>query len=205
MSQSRQLKYLAIGDSYTVGTSVSSEKSFPFQLKDMIEKSYAKTKVEVDIIAKNGWTSEDLLAATDHLRRPLSYDFATLLIGVNNQYDGVPFDLFIAEFELLVQRALKAVQGRKDRAVIISLPDYAYTPYGQAKADPSVISNEVRQYNNHIQTTCDLMGLTFISLVALSKEWDSDKSLVASDGLHLSGNAYKRIAKKILDQLKLTS
>lgn len=204
MSDDKSLKYLAIGDSYTIGTCVEPEDSFPLQLSKMIEQSHhGRPTVDVDIIAKRGWTTTDLLKATDHLDGLSIYDFATLLIGVNNQYDGISYDVFVKEFERLVERVLRAVNGRKDRLVILSLPDYAYTPYGQAKEDPTVISTGVQVYNDHIKTTCDLRCLSYISLIDLSKEWLSDKSLVASDGLHLSGNAYKRVAQSILGELEL--
>jgi len=200
----KQLRYLAIGDSYTVGTSVLKDQSFPKQLKKVIESS-SQCSVAVDVIARHGWTTTDLLKGIDQKILDEPYDFCTLWIGVNNQYDGLAFEVYVRELQVLIDTATSAVANKKERLLLISIPDYTYTPFAQAKENIGGISASIDRYNDHIFSVCKQLGYTYVNITDISREGLDDVTLVASDGLHLSGKAYKRMVQKILSHLSFIS
>ncbi|MEC8884441.1 MAG: SGNH/GDSL hydrolase family protein, partial [Bacteroidota bacterium] len=138
--------YLALGDSYTIGESVCSTCKFPIQLKEQIEEQTGSA-VETDIIATTGWRTDDLINAINAEKPSENYDFVTLLIGVNNQYQGRSFSQYENEFPQLLMTAINLAKGEKNRVIVVSIPDYAYTPFGQNSGNPEQISEEIDAYN----------------------------------------------------------
>lgn len=190
--------YLALGDSYTIGQSVCDTCRFPAQLKSRIETELAGRTVNLEIIATTGWTTSNLISALQTQNPSHDKDFVTLLIGVNNQYQQKPFSLFETEFPQLVNTAISLARGDKNNLVIISIPDYAYTPYGQNSPDPETISSEIAQYNSFIQSYCEANGIAFVNITDITQNGLANPDLVANDGLHPSEAAYSQFVQRIL-------
>jgi acyl-CoA thioesterase-1 len=122
------INYLALGDSYTIGQSVCETCRFPIQLQDSLKKYFPSNKtVSTKIIATTGWTTTNLKNAIASQNPANNYDFVSLLIGVNNQYQNKPFSLYEQEFPELVNIAITKAKGIKANVIVVSIPDYAYT------------------------------------------------------------------------------
>jgi lysophospholipase L1-like esterase len=185
-SDSLKIKYLALGDSYTKGQSIPLAESFPYQLKDSLQKK-AALNVTVRVIAQTGWTTTNLLDAIQSANLQEKYDLVTLLIGVNNQYQGKPISLYQKEFPALMQKAIELAGGDTSKVLILSIPDYAYTPYGNGATH---ISQGIDTYNNMNKMFALQYGIKYIDITAISRQGLANPSLVAGDGLHPSGKMY---------------
>lgn len=196
--------YLALGDSYTIGTSVTYEESYPYQLAKKL-KIALTTEVNLTTIATNGWRTDDLQRAVNLNTTLPTYDLVTLLIGVNNQFQGRPFSQYEKEFPELLNTALKLANNNTSHVVVISIPDYAYTPFGSSQ-NREIISKELDAYNAFAKEIATQQGVTFINITDITRRGLSEKDLVANDGLHPSGLAYKKFVERltpiILSQLK---
>ncbi len=180
------IKYLALGDSYTKGQSVALSESFPYQLQDTLQQNPLQ-KVAVTVIAQTGWTTQNLLDAIVNANIKDNYDWITLLIGVNNQYQNKPISLYQQQFPQLIEKAIQLAGGNKEKVLIISIPDYAYTPYGQGNAQ---ISADIDNYNYINQQYAMQYGIKYINITDISREGLAKPELVAYDGLHPSGKMY---------------
>lgn len=202
-----EFKILALGDSYTIGQSVCSDCRFPEQLKDSLLNKIEGSTIDLDIIAVTGWTTTNLKDAISNQDPSNDYDLVTLLIGVNNQFQGKPFSLYETEFSQLLNTAIDKAKGNKDRVIVVSIPDYAYTPFGQSTSNQNQISQEIDNYNDFARTTANAKGVTFVNITDITREGLEDPSLVASDGLHPSEKAYTRFVERLLplslDKIKL--
>jgi lysophospholipase L1-like esterase len=196
---SRQLQYLALGDSYTIGQSVCDACRFPEQLKQQLKNDYPNDSLSLKIIAQTGWTTTNLISAINSQNPSNTYDLVTLLIGVNNQYQHKPFSVYEQEFPALVNRSITLAKGEKSHVIVVSIPDYAYTPYGHGAA---TISNEISQYNSFAQNYCDQHQIQFVTITDITQQGLIDPTLVASDGLHPSGLAYAKFVERILPKAK---
>ncbi|WP_335964968.1 SGNH/GDSL hydrolase family protein [Galbibacter sp. PAP.153] len=194
-------KYLALGDSYTIGESVCESCSFPIQLLEKIANEQ-KEKVALQIIAKTGWTTSDLIKGIKDSLPQGNQDLVTLLIGVNNQYQGKDFSLYQEDFPALLTKAVQLAGGDTNRVIIISIPDYAYTPYGQKKPDPKKISTEIDQYNAFAKKIAEANGVSFVNITNISREGLNNPALIASDGLHPSKECYSSFVSQILFEVK---
>jgi len=199
-STSRTIKILALGDSYTIGESVCETCRFPEQLKQRVKKSLSINDiVTLDIIARTGWTTRDLLSSIDQDNPTNDQDLVTLLIGVNNQYQSASFTLYEEEFPELVNKAIGFAQGDKSKVIVVSIPDYAYTPFGQNTGiDPQTISAEIDQYNAFAKNYCLDNDISFVNITPISREGLENSELVADDQLHPSELAYTRFVDLIL-------
>jgi acyl-CoA thioesterase I len=192
----RNLRYLALGDSYTIGQSVCNTCRFPEQLKDSIKKRLNPNDlIAVNVIAQTGWTTTNLKSAIASQNPSTNYDLVTLLIGVNNQYQNKPFSLYEQEFPELVAIAIEKAQGKKENVIVVSIPDYAYTPFGNGNA---TISTQIDTYNAFAQNYCAANNITFISITDITRLGLAQPNLVASDGLHPSALAYSKFVERIL-------
>ena len=197
-------KYLALGDSYTYGQSVCAECRFPEQLKDSIGKYLNEEDTfTIKLIAETGWTTSDLKWATTSEPLANDYDLVTLLIGVNNQYHNRPFSLYEQEFVELVNTAIAKGKGDKNNLIVVSIPDYAYTPYGQGTSNPSTISTQLDTYNAFSQNCCLANGITFINITDITRLGLAQPELVANDGLHPSTIAYSKFVERILPEVRI--
>ncbi len=191
--------YLALGDSYSIGERVQPSENFPSQVSGMMMNAGVDFQPP-RIIAKTGWTTDELEAGireadqSDALRS--SYDFVTLLIGVNNQYRGRPAHNYKIEFEELLKKAIHFAGDRAERVVVLSIPDWGVTPLA-AGGDKSRIGKEIDGYNAINKELAQQYHVYYIDITPWTREAASDLSLLANDGLHPSGKEYKRWAESI--------
>ncbi len=196
--------YLALGDSYTIGESVAEQERFPSQTVQIIRQQNIDI-ADPEIIAVTGWTTRDLLNALDNDPPKKNYSIVTLLIGVNNQYQGRPLDEYKTEFTELLLRAVSYARNRKEHVVVISIPDYSTTPFAQG-SDTAKIAREINAFNAANRAIAINEGVAYIDITPISRDAKNDLSLTAADGLHPSGAQYKRwselIAPGMLGQLQ---
>ena len=201
VNESIKINYLALGDSYTIGESVCEMCRFPEQLKKGLEEAEAigvKKEVSLKIIAQTGWTTSNLISAINTANLSTNYDLVTLLIGVNNQYQNKKIAVYETEFPLLLTKAIVAARGDKDRVIVVSIPDYAYTPYGKKMGNQVKISTEIDVYNTFAEQYCKQNNVTFIPITDITRLGITNTDLVANDGLHPSELAYSKFVERIL-------
>lgn len=191
--------YIALGDSYTIGEAVPIHQSFPYQVVQAFRKKGLLFNAP-EILAKTGWTTDELLFASRKYKFLPSYDFATLLIGVNNQYRNRDIIEFKMEFETLIQFALKLVQNKKNHLVVLTIPDYSVTPFA-AEMDRQKIEKELEVLNSVIKAVCVQYKLKLVDITPGSRKAETDPKLLAADHLHPSGKEYSRWAKKVFQLL----
>lgn len=199
------IKYLALGDSYTIGQSICETCRYPEQLKTNLKAIYPQTDFSLKVIARTGWTTSNLITAINNENPDSNYDLVTLLIGVNNQYQHLDFSVYQKEFPQLLDKAITLAKGNKKNVIVLSIPDYAYTPFASSsgEANRMKISTEIDQYNTFAQNTCITNGITFISITDITRQGLSNRNLVASDGLHPSEAAYKMFIDRIFSKVKM--
>lgn len=161
--QPKNYKYLALGDSYTIGQSVCETCRFPIQLQDSISKYIDDIDTfQTKIIAQTGWTTSNLKSAITSQNPPNDYDLVTLLIGVNNQYQNTPFNVYEQEFPELVATAIQKAQGKKENVIVVSIPDYAFTPFGGGNTS---IPTQIDAYNAFAENYCNTNNITLVSTI----------------------------------------
>ena len=195
----KQRSFLALGDSYTIGESVPIYESFPYQTVQLLRNKGISVHA-AEIIAKTGWTTDELMAGIDRTTFEKSYDIVTLLIGVNNQYRGKDPAVYEKEFEKLLNKAIAFAGGNKQHVFVISIPDWGATPFA-ASRDRVKIGKEIDQFNTINRKITENAGIVYLSITEGSREATSNALLVAKDGLHPSGLEYGRWAKKLADAI----
>jgi lysophospholipase L1-like esterase len=188
--------YLALGDSYTIGESVQLNKSFPYQVTQALRKK-GYDFLAPEIIAKTGWTTDELNEAMGNYQFLSKYDFVTLLIGVNNQYRGGEVMTYKSDLENLLKQAIALANNKTERVIIISIPDYGVTPFARSM-DPEKISREIYVFNSVNKALSIQYKVEYVDITPGSKEAKNDPALVAEDGLHPSEKEYKAWAEKII-------
>ncbi|WP_020568712.1 SGNH/GDSL hydrolase family protein [Neolewinella persica] len=197
------LRYLALGDSYTIGTEVADEERWPVLLAAALEARNGTVpsapEVDVDIVAVKGWTTQNLINGIEAGRDELlpEYDLVSLLIGVNNQYDGLSIDEFEPEFEELLKTAIDYAGGRTNKVFVVSIPDYAYTPSGGGQ---EAISTALVRFNGICKRIADRYEVPFYNITPISQQGLEDPSLVTTDDLHPSGKQYRRWVEEVLEE-----
>lgn len=191
--------YLALGDSYTIGEGVPLTSNFPYQTVQLLRnKGYDVLPPE--IIATTGWTCQELATAFAHSPLERRYDFISLLIGVNNQYRGLPVTAYATAFENLLQAALSLIQGEPRQLIVLSIPDYAYTPFGQLR-DASGISREIDLFNQFNAQIARKYQTGYLNITTLTRTWSLASGSVVDDQLHPSALIYEQwsylLAEKI--------
>jgi lysophospholipase L1-like esterase len=194
------ITYLALGDSYTIGTAVTAAERWPTLLANALAEPDTNGQAystEPDIIAVNGWTTRNLISginARDDLQE--TYGMVSLLIGVNNQFQGLPLAQYRTEFEQLLNRAIAFAGDDRSKVFVVSIPDYAFTGFGNGNPD---ISEGVRQFNEACREITERYGLPFLNITPISQEGGTDPALVASDNLHPSGKQYQRWVDEVIE------
>ncbi len=193
------LKILALGDSYTKGESVAFAKNFPNQLTDSLQADGWKI-AHTRIIAQTGWRTDQLQTAIAGAQLQDSvYDLVMLCIGVNNQYQNGNFNTYKTQFEQLLQTALVRAGNRKERVFVVSIPDWAYTSYGQNfSKPPEQISQEIDQYNQANRSITEQYGIAYVSITDVSRRGLAQPDLVAVDDLHPSAVQYTEWVQLLL-------
>jgi len=195
-AQSNSLSYLALGDSYTIGESLNEEERWPNQLAFALSKKGIQVS-QPKIIATTGWRTDNLKDAIIKAGLKKKYDLVSLLIGVNNQYQGKPADQYAIEFEDLLKTAIHLAKGNTGNVFVVSIPDYGYTPFGQAKKE--TISMEIDEFNRINKGITEKYKVTYYNITDLSRKGLEDPSLVATDKLHPSGKMYTLWTDRILE------
>jgi lysophospholipase L1-like esterase len=179
------LRYVALGDSYTIGTSVSTAESWPSQL--------AAREPRLQLVANlgvNGYTSRDLIEEELPALRGLAPDFVTLMIGVNDVVQGVPEEMYRANLSTILPALLAAVPA--DLVLCVATPDYTVTPQGAAFGSPEQQRAGIERVNQILGESCAAHGIRFVpDIFQISEAAATDRSLAAGDGLHPSGKQYK--------------
>jgi len=189
-------RYLALGDSYTIGESVGETDRYPMQLARMLREQ----KIEIagpQIIAVTGWTTDELNAGIDRANPQGTYGLVSLLIGVNNQYRGRSVEEFRKQFAGLLTRAVGFAGGESKHVIVFSIPDWGVTPFAQGQ-DRARIGREIDQFNSVCRDECAKRNIAFIDITPISKKAADDRTLVADDGLHPSGKMYELWAREAL-------
>lgn len=180
--------YLALGDSYTIGESVDVSGRWPIQLVNSLEQAGVNMQ-SPKIIAKTGWTTDELMAAIGQEALTDTFDLVSLLIGVNNQYRGYPIAQQKEEFEVLLQQAIQFAGQDTSRVFVVSIPDWGVTPFADGK-DRDKISEEIDLYNEVNQVICLKYGVQYFDITPISRNAVNDATLIAEDGLHPSAKMY---------------
>lgn len=186
------MRFLALGDSYTIGESVTEAERWPNQLADRLKAE--GLAVEVTIIARTGWTTDELDAAIDQANPQGPYELVSLLIGVNNQYRGRDADEYRLEFRQLLERAITFAGGEPGRVIVLSIPDWGVTPFASGR-DRAQIAQEIDTYNAINKTEAEMAGVAYVDVTPVSRQATFDPDLIATDGLHPSGKMYAEWAE----------
>ncbi|WP_158800608.1 SGNH/GDSL hydrolase family protein [Pedobacter sp. L105] len=189
---SGQFTYLALGDSYTIGEAVTQGQSFPYQLTAAALDKQGLNVQTPTIIAQTGWTTGDLQQAIQRAALTSTYDIVTLLIGVNNQYQGASIATYRTEFSALLQTAISFARGDVTHVFVISIPDWGVTPFGLTSGrGQQNISMAIDAFNAVNQDEALKAGVNYVNITAESRTAASNLALVASDGLHPSDKMYQ--------------
>ena len=184
----QELRYLALGDSYTIGEGVAETGRWPVQLAQALRADGIPLS-DPTIIAQTGWTTDELDAAIDTVRPLPEYDLVSLLIGVNNQYRGRSVDEYRAQFAALLERAIGFAQGKSQHVLVLSIPDWGVTPFAQGR-DPGSISTAIDAFNAAAMQLCVQRGVAFVDITAASRHRGGESDMLAEDGLHPSAKMY---------------
>ena len=189
-------KFLALGDSYTIGQSVEINERWPVQFLKELKTSTSAIDT-LQIIAQTGWRVDQLNEAMNNSDLEAPYGLVSLLIGVNNQYQGQKANSFKPEFIEILERSLKLVDNRKERLFVVSIPDWGASPYG-ATLNRTQISKEIDEFNSVLKEESEKRGIRYFNITTISRRALTDNSLIASDRLHPSGKMYKLWVDKII-------
>jgi lysophospholipase L1-like esterase len=196
----KKYSYLALGDSYTIGESVSAKENFPNQTVQLLRKAGFDFN-EPEIVAKTGWTTDELQDAINKHTFQSSYDFVTLLIGVNNQYRGRTVEDYHPQFEFLLKQAIRFAGNDTSHVVVLSIPDWGVTPYAEGR-DRKKIASAIDVYNAANKAIAEKYKVSYINITPGSREAAIDPSLLTNDGLHPSGKEYAKWAEKLSAVIK---
>ena len=182
------LRYLALGDSYSIGEGVEEAGRWPVQLAARLRADGIEL-APPRIIAQTGWTTDELEAAMDAAEPLGRWDVVSLLIGVNNQYRGRDVASFEADFRRLLDRAIRLADGRAERVLVLAIPDWGVTPFAEGR-DRTRIAAELDAYNAAIREQSRLRDVAFIDIAPVSRQRGAEAAMLAGDGLHPSAALY---------------
>lgn len=188
VTQTNTFRYLALGDSYTIGEAIPQAESFPYQLAATLNQQGFKVR-EPTVIATTGWTTDNLIdAITKSELEDKQYSLVTLLIGVNDQYQGLSQDNYKIKFQQVLNTSIQFAGGDKHRVFVLSIPDWGVTPFAHGR--DAEIGSQIDQFNAINKSISIAARVHYIDITPISKEAANDPSLIASDGLHPSGKMY---------------
>ncbi|MCB0101246.1 MAG: SGNH/GDSL hydrolase family protein [Anaerolineales bacterium] len=190
-----KFRYLALGDSYTIGESVTETERFPNQIASMLLKE--GVEVEVSIIARTGWTTDELWQGIQAQGVTPPYDMVSLLIGVNNQYRGRDIAEYREDFLFLLNKAIEYAGNDVNKVIVLSIPDWGVTPFAMGR-NSTQIANEIDAFNAVNLEETMKAGAHYVDVTPVSRKALSDPSLIAGDGLHPSGSMYAEWASLAL-------
>ena len=195
----KPVTYLALGDSYTIGEGVLLIESFPYQLCQLL-RSKGHPVHAPEIVAKTGWTTDELLQAMEHYQFLEQYSLVTVLTGVNNQYRGRMVEEYKIQFEHLLKNAIHLAGHKRDHVIVISIPDYGVTPFAQT-LNKEKIAKEIDLFNSVNRAVSAQYKVQYVNVTEISRI-SAGEDMLAADKLHPSGKQYKLWAEIISDALK---
>jgi lysophospholipase L1-like esterase len=189
--------FLALGDSYTIGEGVAVAERWPMQVADILRTQGVSIDTP-EIVARTGWTTDELSAAMDAADLHPPFDLVTLLIGVNNQYRGRELDNYRNEFRALLERAIKLAGKRPAHVVVVSIPDWGVTRFGQTSGrDVDQVRREINAYNATNEKIAKMLHTGYADVTALSRDGADRADMLVGDGLHPSAAMYRLWAERI--------
>ncbi|WP_031527102.1 SGNH/GDSL hydrolase family protein [Dyadobacter crusticola] len=193
------MRYLALGDSYTIGESVKESERWPVLFARAMRNAGKPVRAPY-IIAQTGWTTGDLLLGLQNYNPAEKYDLVSLLIGVNNQYQGRSPAEYREQFRTLLLRSIDYANGEASQVFVLSTPDWGVTPYGKGSRDE--IAREIDEFNAIARAECEKEHVLFIDVTPLSRHALDDPTLIAGDNLHFSGKMYQIWVDEVMQQVK---
>jgi lysophospholipase L1-like esterase len=194
------IRFLALGDSYTIGQSVSESERWPVQLIAELSGMGLATE-PARIIARTGWRTDNLKRAIEIQAPPKDNNLVSLLIGVNDFYQGLDTLWYRPAFEELLLIAVELAGGNTESVFVLSIPDYAYTPFGQS-FNPAAISAGIDAFNAVNKSITDFYDIEYINITEISRKGLDQPGLVAGDGLHPSGLMYREWVARIMERIQ---
>lgn len=199
----KMYSYLALGDSYTIGEQVTLADSFPYQTIQSLRTGNGKSLFAApEIIAKTGWTTDELSSAIDNTQLLPEYDIVSLLIGVNNQYRGRDVENYKEEYRRLLQRAIGFAGNNTDYVYVLSIPDWGVTPFAEDR-DREQIKNEIDLYNSACKQITQELRCHYIDITDSQRVDGMHPAFLAADGLHPSGKEYAKWSGKLANAIKI--
>lgn len=190
-THNQPIRILALGDSYTIGTAVEPAEQWPVHLALLLRQP-GWNVAEPQLVARNGWTTSELMAGIEQANPTGPFDLVTLLIGVNNQYRGLDLEDYRQEFVTLLEQAIAFAGGQPGRVLVLSIPDYSVTPFGRGRES---IAAAINRFNDANQAETERLGACYLDITPLSRQAATDPSLLAADDLHPSGKMYAQWAE----------
>ncbi|HET9747198.1 MAG TPA: SGNH/GDSL hydrolase family protein [Chitinophagaceae bacterium] len=192
--------YLALGDSYTIGESVPGPDNFPNQTVRLLRNAGYEFNT-AEIVAKTGWTTDELQNKIDDYSFKPPYDIVSLLIGVNDQYRGRAVEDYKPGFENLLKVAIQFAGKKTDHVIVLSIPDWGVTPFAAGR-DREQIAREIDSYNAANNSISERYKVHYIEITSWTRQALYNPSLIAGDGLHPSAVEYKRWAVSLAGKIK---
>jgi lysophospholipase L1-like esterase len=192
--------YLALGDSYTIGTGLPSDTGrYPLQLSKRLDIEEDLIAGETRIIAQNGWTTGNLISALNSANIDTTYALVSLLIGVNNQFQNRPEEEYAEQFEELLNRCIQFAGNDTSRVFVLSIPDYGVTPFGASYPNASA---GVDAFNAINQEITENYGISYFYITDISRMAENQPELLASDSLHPSAEMYRLWVNDMYNEVK---
>ncbi|RPE12481.1 SGNH/GDSL hydrolase family protein [Chitinophaga lutea] len=188
--------WLALGDSYTIGEGVPLHDSYPYQALQML-RAGGRAFHAPEIVARTAWTSHELIAHVQQIHLQPTYDYVSLLIGVNDQYRGLKEDDYESSFEWLAEKALLLTRGLAAHVTVLSIPDWGVTPYAAGRDTHAAIDRH-NAINRNISTR---KGFHYIDITEEYRRTGGLAENVVEDGLHPSAAVYRRWAEALVKNL----
>lgn len=199
MTTKEPLTFLALGDSYTIGEGVEEKDRYPNQLVDLLNENTENTYSKPKIIAKTGWTVDELEAGIkNEFIEGQTYDLVTLSIGVNNQYRGRSVTEYKKEFEQILLKAIGFAGNLPNHVWVLSIPDWGVTPFASANdKDSKKMAQEIDEFNSAKKQVCEKYGVNYIDITEEYRQIGGKPEMLAGDQLHPSGLVYQSWAEKL--------
>lgn len=192
-------RMLALGDSYTIGQSVTEAERWPVLFVKSLKSAGVQFR-SPDIIATTGWTTRDLITSITNADPTTNYDLVSLMIGVNNQFQGRSIEEYRSEFRTLLTKSITLANGEPDHVFVLSIPDWGVTPYGES--DRGNIAKEIDAFNLVAKEECEKQKVIFIDITPVSRQALNDPSMVARDNLHFSGKMHQLWVDTVIPLIK---
>ena len=194
-------KYLALGDSYTIGQGVPPDERYPVQTKKWLVDNGIPGIADPQIIATSGWTTANLQTAIINQNPTGPYDAVSLLIGVNDQYREMDTAGYRNRFTELLQQSISLANNLPSHVFVLSIPDYSVTPFAMFY-DVDKIKKQIDEFNGINKQISLSFNVQYLDITPSTREAKNNLALLCSDGLHPSGLEYNKWAARLGSLMK---